>query len=305
MSSFKINKFIEYVNNNHLGVIDTTVSFKDITTIKIGGKIACYYLPKTLDDLVISFKYIIKENLPYYIIGKGSNILASDRTFDLIVINLKNLCKIIQVDANKFIVGAGVNNSNLAYQLAREGFTNIEFLSIIPGTIGGAIYMNAGAYGTSTEDIIKEVTYLTNTGSLITIDKKDIDFSYRYSTFQKSKGIITSALLEIPKASCKELPLEKIHTFKSKKKETQPLSVASAGSTFKNGKDYEAWKVIDSLGYRGFNENGIMISKMHTNYLINIGGAMYKDMINLINKIKKEAREKYNINLECEWEIIE
>lgn len=304
-NKLKISKFIEYINNNHLGVIDTTLSFKDITTIKIGGKISCYYLPRTLDDLVISFKYIIKEKLPYYVIGKGSNLLASDRDFDIIVINLKNLCKVIQVDANKFIVGAGINNANLAYQLAKVGFTDIEFLSIIPGTIGGAVYMNAGAYGSSMENIIKEVTYLTDNGSLITLNKEEIEFSYRNSIFQKNKGIITSVMLEITKAYPKELSLEKIHTFKVRKKETQPLSVASAGSTFKNGKDYNAWKIIDDLGYRGYTEKGIMVSKMHTNYLINLKDAKYEDMINLINKIKKEAKEKYNIDLECEWEILE
>lgn len=301
----KINKFIEYIKINNLGAIDINISFKDLTTLKIGGKIACYYLPKTIDDLVVSFKYIIKEGLPYYVIGKGSNILASDRNFDMIVINLKNICKIIQIDENKFIIGAGVNNSNFSYQMAKNGYTKIEFLSVIPGTIGGAIYMNAGAYNTSISDIIKDVTYLSQEGNMITLTKEELEFGYRKSIFKDNKGIILSTLIELPKAKNKDLPLEKIHTYKVRKKETQPLAVASAGSTFKNGVNYDAWKIIEDLGYRGYYNKDIMVSKMHTNYIINVGSAKYIDMIELIDKIKNEAKAKFNINLESEWEIIE
>lgn len=301
----KICDFIEYINKNNLGHIDTSLSFKDITTIKIGGKIACLYLPKTLDDLVISFRYILKEKIPYYIVGRGSNILASDKDFNIVVINLKNLCKIIQIDNNKFIVEAGINNSNFAYQMAKQGYTKQEFLSVIPGSIGGAIYMNAGAYGTSMKDIIKEVTYLTVTGNLITINQDTIDFSYRNSVFQQNKGIIVSSVIELNQALNKNLPLEKIHTFKSRKKETQPLSVASAGSTFKNGDSFEAWKVIDKLGYRGYIKNNVMVSKKHTNYLINIKDATYDNMMELVNQIKQDAKDKLNIELKCEWEILE
>lgn len=299
----KIDKFIEYININQLGFINTNITFKDITTIKIGGKIKCYYLPRNLDDLIIAFRFIIQEKIPYLVIGKGSNLLVSDREFDVVVINLKNICKIIQVDKNKFIIGAGINNATLSYQLAKIGYTGIEFLSVIPGTIGGSIYMNASAYGSSISDIVKEITYLDSDGKLINIVNKDVNFSYRYSIFQEKKVIITNVLIEVKNLKNNNLPLEKIHTLKNNKKETQPLAFASAGSTFKNGINYNAWEIIDKLGYRGYSENGIMVSKTHTNYLINIKDAKFNDMVNFINKIKLEAKQKYNIDLECEWEI--
>lgn len=299
-----VNAFINYIKDNYLGDVFTNYSFKDLTTLKIGGQIACLYKPYTLDDLFVAYRYIIEENIPYYIIGNGSNILASDKAFNIVVISLKELNKITRITNNKFIVGSGVLTNKLAFELAKQGYTKQEFLSVIPGTIGGAIYMNAGAYNNSMEDIVYDVTYLTEKGKLITLSKKELDFEYRSSIFKKLKGIIVSVTIELDKALVKNAPLEKIATYKRNKKETQPINVLSAGSTFKNINDLKAWQIVDKLGYRGYIYNGVMVSTNHSNYIINNGNATYNDMITLLNIIKKEAKEKLNIELECEWEII-
>lgn len=301
----KIESFINYVNNNYLGDIFTNQTFKNLTTLKIGGEIACLYRPKNLDDLILSFKYIIENKIPYFVIGNGSNILASDHNFKMIVISLKNLSKITKIKNNLFLVEAGISDNNLSLYLAKLGYTKCEFLSIIPGTLGGAIYMNAGAYNMEIKDIIKEVTYISGDGKLITKTKDELEFSYRSSIFKNEKAIIVSALIEVEEANIKSYPKEKIATLRSIKKDIQPINLLSAGSTFKNGTNYEAWKVVDNLGYRGYSINDAMVSTLHTNYIVNSGNATYQDMIELITKIKIDAKEKYNIDLECEWEILD
>ncbi len=300
----KFKDFIDYVENNYLGDIITNTSFKALTTLKIGGKIACYFEPLNLDTLVIAYKYIIENKLPYFIIGNGSNLLASDKNFLLIVISLKKLAKITQINKQLFLVEAGITDNKLSTTLAKMGYTKIEFLSVIPGTLGGAIYMNAGSYQEEIKDILKEVTYLTKEGKLVTKKQSELNFAYRYSDFQKMDVIIVSALIEVTKASIKEYPTEKILTLRKQKRTTQPINMASAGSTFKNNECYEAWKIVDQLGYRGFRVNDAMVSNNHTNYLVNIGNATFNDMINLIEQIKLAAKNNYNIDLKCEWEIL-
>lgn len=301
----KITKFINYINENYLGTIFTNYSFKDLTTLKIGGHIQCLYKPSSLDDLFIAFSYIFKNQIPYLVIGNGSNILATDKPISKIVINLSELNKITQISEEIFIVGSGIKTSLLSFELAKNNYTGCEFLSIIPGTLGGAIYMNAGVYQNSMEDIICDVTYLSTDGKLKTISKEEIDFKYRYSIFQNLKGIIVYATIKLKKSNINNAPLEKIATLKKKKRLTQPINTFSAGSTFKNPKNKKAWEIIDQLGYRGYRYNDIMVSNNHANYLINLKSATYQDAIYLINKIQKDALEKLNINLECEWEIIE
>lgn len=301
----KIENFIKYIKDNYLGEVFTNLSFKDVTTLKIGGHIACLYRPTCLDDLILGYRYICKNNLDYFVIGNGSNILASDKEYSGIVISLKDLTKVTQISDNKFIVSGGISSAKFSFELAKLGFTGAEFLSVIPGTIGGAIYMNSGAYGKEMKDIVKEVTFLNESGKLDVIDITEMDFSYRNSVFKRLKGIIISAVIEVKFSYIKNLAFEKIATYKKNKKNTQPINLLSAGSTFKNGTDFNAWSIIDELGYRGYVLNNVMVSTAHTNYLVNLGNASFSNMVELIKKIQNDAKEKMNIDLECEWEIID
>lgn len=300
-----MQKFKEYVINNHLGKISENLSFKELTTLKIGGSILCTYYPNSLDSLYQSFKYIKANHLDYFIIGKGSNILANDKVFTKILIKLDSLNKITQLTNDKFLVESGVIGSKFSLEMAKKGYSKMEFLSTIPGTIGGLIYMNAGAYGKEISDIIEEVTYIDSNAKIVTKRKEQLDFSYRKSTFQIEESIIVSAVIKLVKVDSPSLPLELVNTYKQRRRENQPINQNTAGSTFKNLENVKAWELIDLIGYKGLKINDAMVSTKHANFLINLQNAKFIDMIKLINQIKDKVRKVYNLTLECEWVIIE
>lgn len=298
-----LSQFITYIHQFQLGDIVTHKSFKDLTTLKIGGKIKCLYIPHTLDHLVQAMKYILEKKLPYFVIGKGSNILASDEPFEMIVISLEYLNRIVELKPGVFQVASGVTGAHLATHLSKLGYTKMEFLSTIPGSIGGLIYMNAGAYHEEIANLIQEVTYLED-GKLKTYTKKDCQFGYRKSIFQEKQGIIIEAIFCVDKAASAQLPLEKMITYKKSRKETQPIGQNTAGSTFKNTPTRKAWEVIDTLGLRGYAVHDARISYKHANFLINEKEATFQDMMDLIEFIQQKALHEKHIQLECEWVIL-
>lgn len=263
------------------------------------------FYPKDIMSLRLFIKKITEEKLSYYVIGNGTNLLINDRHFDEVFINLKDICKIGKINKKMFFIPSGINSSKAALFLAKKGYKNAEFLSIIPGTIGGAIYMNAGAYNSSISDIIKYVLYLDPLNDLILLKKEDCMFDYRTSIFSKRKGIILGAIIEVDNAKFKYAPLEKIKTLVKNKKETQPLNTKCAGSTFKNPKDMASWEIVERLGFKGTNINDAYVSNKHANFIINNGNATFDDIYTLIKKIKKKAKEDLDIDLEYEWKILE
>lgn len=180
----------------------------------------------------------------------------------------------------------------------------MEFLSTIPGTIGGLVFMNAGAYGQEIKDIVQEVTFLDETGNLITKDIKELNMRYRSSIFKNKKAIIIQVMLKLNKLSNNLLPLEKIKTYKQLRKNTQPINNYTAGSTFENPTGIKAGQLIENMGFKGYQVNGAMVSYKHANFLINYRDAKYTDMIELITEIKEKAKKDYNISLVCEWVIV-
>lgn len=297
--------FEEYIKANHLGKVEKDLSFKELTTLKIGGKIICCYFPNHLDSLYQSIKYLLEQNIPFVVIGRGTNILASDEICMKVVIKLDAFQHIIQLSKDKFLVEAGVIGSKFSFEMAKNGYTNMEFLSTIPGSIGGLIYMNAGAYGTDMKSIVEEVTYIDKNGKIKTLQKDELEFGYRTSFFQKEPSIIVNAIVKLHKTDSEKLPLELIRTYKEKRRKEQPINQHTAGSTFKNPNQMKAWELIDSLGLRGYHVHDASVSMKHTNFLINENHATYQDMKTLIEEIKKQVKEKYNIELICEWVILE
>lgn len=300
-----IKKFIEYVHINHLGKINESLSFKSLTTLKIGGNILCTYYPKDLDSLYQSMKYLKENHIPYFVLGKGSNILASDKPFTKIVIKLDELSKVTQISSDKFLVEAGVIGSKFSFEMAKAGYTKMEFLATIPGTIGGLIYMNAGSYGKEIANIIEEVTYIDKDCKVRTKRKEELEFGYRSSFFQKIDSVIVSAVIRLVKVQNPNLPLELIRTYKQRRREQQPINQNTAGSTFKNFEHVKAWELIDLLGLKGFKVNDAAVSNKHANFLVNQKNAKYDDMIKLITIIQEKVKKAYNLNLVCEWVIVE
>ena len=256
-------------------------------------------------SLRLFIKKLKEENLAYYVIGKGTNLLINDRYFKEVFISLKDINKICKINEKMFFIPAGINSSKASFMLSEKGYTNAEFLSVIPGTIGGAIYMNAGAYNSSISDIIKNVLYLDPLDDLILLKKEDCKFGYRTSVFSKRHGIILGAIIEVENARFKSAPLEKIRTLVEKKKESQPISTKCAGSTFKNPKDMSSWEIVERLGFKGMNIKDAYVSNKHANFIINNGNATFDDIYTLIKNIKAKAKEKLNIDLEYEWKILE
>lgn len=310
MDQFK--KFKDYIYKYQLGSILDNVSFKCLTSLKIGGTCRILYIPDDIESLTFGIKYLKELSIPYFIIGAGTNLLVNDREFEIVVISLKKIKRyyILKEDSNDIYIysEAGVRAPILSDYIANRQISGAEFLSVIPGTIGGLTYMNAGAYKRSMSDIIDSVTFIDDNGNIQTIKNKDnnLKFTYRSSIFKNNNYTIISIIIKLSKNNeTEELPKDKIKRFLKVKKETQPMDIANAGSTFKNNNELYSWQIIDKIGLRGYHIGGAMVSPKHANFIVNTDNATFLDTITLLELIKYEASKKLNIIMECEWEILE
>lgn len=307
----KIQNFKKFITKLQLGEATDNASFKELTSIKVGGSCELLFKPFNLETLVTSVKYLKENQIPYFIIGKGTNLLVNDRHFELVLINLEKLNNyfILDEDDNEIYiyVEAGVNASTISKYLLTLGLSGGEFLSVIPGSIGGITYMNAGAYKRSISELIYSITYCDEKGSLQTVLNKNNNFAFNYrtSSFHNTTKIITSIVLRILKETPGENPKEKVKRYLNLKRQSQPLQTYNAGSTFKNNNNCFTWQIIDKLGYRGYKLGGAMVSDKHANFIINYDNASFLDIITLIKMIEYDAKIKLNIDLECEWEILQ
>lgn len=292
--------FTQYVYKNDLGQLNIDKSFKDLTTIGCGGKIQTLYYPKNIDCLIRAYKFIKKNNLKYFIIGNGSNILASDLDYKGIVICLKKLPYFYKHKDDYIIVSAFYPTIKLANDLADLGLGDLSYLGGVPGLLGGAIFNNAGAYNKTISDDLISIKYIDTSGSIknITVDK--LNLNYRSSVFHYIEGIIIEAKIRVKKVQTKDLLILR----KNKRQETQPLEYKSMGSVFKNDNLIPSWKIIDFLNLRGFRIGDAQISTKHTNFIINLGHAKSSDIINLINLIQTRSRLEYGIELIPEITIL-
>lgn len=297
----KMKGFINYAQTYHLGDVSLNQSFRNLTTLKIGGPINCVFYPYTRDTLREAYRYIIDNQIPYFVIGGGSNLLASDEEYEGIVISMKKLRSFYWLDDETIYLEAGVYASAIARYISEKGVEGAEFMSVIPGMIGGLIYMNAGAYKREIKDCLKSADYLDEKGNLVTI--KDCQFSYRDSIFQHLPSIILGGTFKFHKTDNYPEIKRKLELYYQIKRDNQPIDKRSAGSTFHNHEAYKAWEIIDKLGLRGYQIGGARVSEKHANFLINEGNASFEDMIALIEKIQTEAKTKLNIDLYCEWII--
>lgn len=292
--------FVKYILDNDLGCIETNYSFKELTTIGTGGKIRYLYSPNSIESLCTAFKFINDNNLKYFVIGNGSNILAHDYFFDGIVINMKSLEQVFEVESDYINVSSSYPTTKLAYELSKLEIGDLSFLGGIPGLIGGAIYNNSGAYGKEISEYIIDVKCVDKNGKINVFSNEDIHFSYRSSIFHSNKYIILSCRLKIIKIST----TEKLNELLTRRKMTQPLEYKNMGSIFKNKSIIEAWKIIDLLNMRGFSINGAKVSEKHANFIINYNNASSSDVLALINLIKKRSKLELGITLETEITII-
>lgn len=274
--------------------------FKDITTIKMGGKILHYVEPYNLDDLKAILSFIKENSIDYKIIGNGSNIIAGSNDYNGVVVNLKHFDN-YEFNNDEVYVEAGILAPYFAEVLASKGLGGFEFASGIPGTIGGLIYMNAGAYKKEIGDILINVQVLKD-NEIITMSKDELKLAYRYSIFKEHPHwTVLSCNLKLENKNQKEIKELMAERLK-RRKDTQPLDMPSAGSCFRNPEGKFAWELIDELGYRGHNVNGVEVSTKHSNFLVNKNNGKAEDYLSIVYDIQNKVFNKYNIKLIMEVE---
>ena len=276
------------------------------TSFKTGGPAEFYITAKTIEDIQNIFQYAKTNRIKLYIIGNGSNLLVSDEGIKGIVLkiavdNIETLVSDFGILVN---AGAGVKTMALAQILKKDGITGFEELAGIPGTIGGANYMNAGAYGKELKDIIVETKVINKeTGKIETLKKEEQELKYRSSIFKNKKYIIIETTFNLQRGKPEEIE-RRMNEFSIQRKEKQPLEYPSAGSTFKRGDGFITAKLIDECGLKGYTIGGAQISEKHAGFIINKGNATSKDILDLIDYTKKKVFEKFGVQIEEEVEII-
>jgi len=295
---------INDIKNLHVGKIIENAIMKDYTTYKVGGKVICIVEPEDENCLIKLLSYLKENNIKYKIIGNGSNVIFNDKGYDGVIIKLNNFNN-LNIINNKIIVGAGYMLNKLALRVSRLGLSGMEFATGIPGTVGGAVYMNAGAYKTDMGYIITSVKVITPELEVKTLYNKDLDFHYRTSFLQKNKDYICiEATLSLIKGDSEEI-MELINERKKRRLESQPLEYPSAGSVFRNPEGDFAGRLIEEIGYKGKSIGGAKVSEKHANFIINNGEATGEDVKKLIKEIQEKVKEKYNIELKVEQEFVE
>ncbi len=279
------------------------VSLKKYTTYKIDTIARLIISPRNLDDLKKIISLIKEHDLEYKILGNGSNLIFIDEIYEGVLIKLKNFDN-LTITGNKVVVGAGYNLTKLAMRTANESLTGLEFASGIPGTIGGAVYMNAGAYKSDMGYVVESVKVLTPDLEIKTMMNKELDYHYRSSFFQSHEGyVILEATIRLRKGT-KEAIMGVIKDRLSRRVASQPLEFPNAGSVFRNPENDFAGRLIEECGFKGKGINGAYVSEKHANFIINKGNATGKDIRDLIEKIREEVKKRYKIELKVEQEIV-
>lgn len=279
---------------------------KNHTSFKIGGPAEFYIKIKSIEELQKILKFAKKENIKITIIGNGSNVLVSDKGIKGIVIrtNLKEI-EIEEKEQNKIeiTVDDAVPIGFLAQKLLKEEIAGFEEIAGIPGTIGGAILMNAGAHGKEIKDIVTEVTAMDYNGKIFNFTNEEAEFTYRHSKFSNGEYIILQAKMLLQKGSKEEIKA-KMDEYAQYRKEKQPIEYPSAGSTFKRGTDFITAKLIDEAGLKGYSIGGAKVSEKHAGFIINTGDATSQDVLDLAKYITDKVYEKFRKKIEFEIKIL-
>ncbi|KKI93736.1 UDP-N-acetylenolpyruvoylglucosamine reductase [Bacillus sp. SA1-12] len=274
------------------------------TTMKIGGPAEIFIEPNSIDDLSRAFQIIKKHGAKWRAIGRGSNLLVADKGIQGVVIKLGSGMDDFELDEETLTVGGGCSVIKLATLISKKGLSGLEFSSGIPGSIGGAVYMNAGAHGSDMSKIVEKAHILFEDGTMEWLTNKEMEFSYRTSILQEKRpGICIEAVLNLQKGE-KEDIVAVMQKNKDYRRETQPWNYPCAGSIFRNPLPKYAGQLVEEAGLKGYQIGGAKISEMHGNFIVNAGGATAQDVLDLISFVKKTIFDTYGVTLETEVEII-
>ena len=299
-----MDDFLKEVESNDIGKISKDVFISKYTTYKVGGLVKAIIYPKNTEKLVLLCKLIKKYKVKHKILGNGSNLLFSDKTYNGVLIKLDEFNK-IEFFGNKVTCGAGASLMKVAKESIKRGLAGLEFASGIPGTIGGAVYMNAGAYKSDMGYVTRAVKVLTDDLRIITLTNEEMDFHYRSSFLQKHPNYIClEAVIRLEKGNKNALE-EVVKDRRERRLKSQPLNYPSAGSVFRNPENADpAGKLIEDIGLKGLTKGGAEVSKVHANFIINKNNASAKDIHDLILFLKDAVKEHYGIDLRVEQEFV-
>lgn len=277
---------------------------KNHTTFGIGGSCIALIEPREVEDIIEAIKICRENNIKFFVIGNGSNLLVSDEGYNGVIIKLKKEFSTIKVEGEYVIAKSGAKLSEVFDVILENSLAGFEFASGIPGTIGGAIYMNAGAYGGEMKDIVETVEVLDmDTFEVKELKNEELEFSYRNSIIQNKNYIVLAIKLKLQKGNKEEIKTI-YEDLREKRNSKQPLNFGSAGSTFKRPEGHFASKLIEDSGLKGYHINDAWVSEKHSGFVVNKGNASCKEILELIDHVKNVVFEKFGVKLEMEVKIL-
>lgn len=299
----KYEKYYQDLLDLDVGIVLKDEPLYKHTTYRVGGPAKLFVKVKNLEALIQIIKYCRKHRIQLFVIGRGSNLLFSDKSFQGIIISLEQFNQ-YKINGNKVTVQCGVPMIKLAYDCAKVGLSGFEFMGGIPGNIGGGIFMNAGAYNSNIAEVVESVTILNENFQLVTLSKEEMQFGYRHSIIQEhKKWIIIEATFVLQTKTVQEVN-DLLDRRKERRMASQPWNQPSAGSVFRNPEGHAAWKLIDDAGLRGYEIGGAQVSPKHSNFIVNNGYASAKDIYDLIFYVQKRVYEQFSILLKPEVRFI-
>ena len=272
---------------------------KSHTTFRVGGPADYFVTPQTAEEVAKVIEACTQEKVPYYIVGNGSNLLVSDKGYEGVIIQIYKQMNQVKVEGAQIHVQAGALLSMIAKRALDAELTGFEFAAGIPGTLGGACVMNAGAYGGEMKDVLKSVTVLTDKGEVKTLAKEELELGYRTSVIAKKGYIVLEAVLELQKGE-KEKIQAVMDDLKERRVTKQPLEYPSAGSTFKRPEGYFAGKLIQDAGLKGYRSGDVMVSEKHSGFVVNVGKGTCEDAMRVIEHVQRTVYEQFGVELELE-----
>ena len=295
---------VQKLRDLNIGRVDEAVSLKQCTTYRVGGVAKCIIYPRNTTCLIKSIRFLRNNSILYKILGNGSNVLFSDDEYRGVLIRLSEFDNIEFFGRNKVRVGAGYSLIKLALMAAKRGYTGLEFASGIPGSVGGSVFMNAGAYKSDMGYIVERVKVLTPELKIIYLENKEMNFHYRSSFLQSHPNYVCLEVILRLQKGRRDAIEEVIKERRQRRIDSQPLEYPSAGSVFRNPEGNFAGKLIEDVGLKGFVYGGAMISDKHANFIVNRDNATASDVKYLIDLAHNKVFEAYGIDLKVEQEFV-
>lgn len=269
------------------------------TTFRIGGPADCFVQIENKEQLIQVLRYLRQVEVPFFVLGNGSNLLVSDNGYQGIILQIGQKMSKVEVEGDVIIAQAGASMSQVARIALEHGLTGLEFASGIPGTIGGGVVMNAGAYDGELSGVVIQVNVVNGAGECMELEKDSMEFGYRTSIIKNNPFTVTEVILRLEKGDSEQIKA-KMDDLAARRREKQPLEYPSAGSTFKRPKGNFAGKLIMDAGLRGFRIGGARVSEKHCGFVVNIGNATAEDVRDVISEVQERVKERFNVNLEPE-----